>query len=152
MVEDRVTDGRRIAKLLASELHGREDAALARVAVVDVRESLRDSGADQERSTSGGALEDLESTADGAFAYRVEADGEPLAAVHVHPDRVHLAFSTGQDAAADTPGVAAEVAAAADLRVRPKAVDPPQTLVFVESGAAVKRAVDVVIASATVSR
>jgi hypothetical protein len=36
--------------------------------------------------------------------------------------------------------------------VRPKAVEPPRTLVFVESGAAVKRALDVVRAVAAGDR
>lgn len=118
MVEERVTDGRRIAELLSSELHGREDGELARVTVVD-------------------PVEDVEPTADGALAYRVAAGGEPLASVHVHPDRVHVAVAAGRDAAA-------EAAAKAGLRVRPKATQPPGTLVFVESGAEVKRAAAVV--------
>lgn len=122
MVEKRVTDGRRIAELLSSELHGREDGALAAVAVTD-------------------AVEDVDPTADGTLAYRVTADGEPIASAHVHPDRVHLAFSTAQD-------VAADAADEADLRVRPKATRPPATLVFVESGAEVKRAADVVATAA----
>jgi hypothetical protein len=122
MVEERVTDGRRVAELLSSELHGREDGALAAVAVTD-------------------AVEDVTPTADGARAYRVTVDGTALAAVHVHPERVHLAFRGGVAAAADA-------AADADLRVRPKATRPPETLVFVESGAAVKGAADVVAAVA----
>jgi hypothetical protein len=122
MVEDRVTDGERIAELLSSELHGREDGALARVAVVD-------------------PVEDVDPTVDGELVYRVEADGETLASVHVHPERVHLAFATRQDAAA-------EAARDADIRVRPKATRPPETLMFVESGAAVKAAADVVAALA----
>ena len=36
----------------------------------------------------------------------------------------------------------------AELRVRPKAVDPPRTLLFVEDGAEVKRATDVLAAVA----
>lgn len=118
-----MTDGRRIAELLASELHGRADGALDRVAVAD-------------------AVEDVELTIDGTLAYRVTVDGEPLARVHVHPDRVHLAFGTGQDTAASVAESAADEGAA--LRVRPKASQPPETLVFVESGAAVKAATDVV--------
>jgi hypothetical protein len=164
MVEDRLTDGRRIAELLASELDGL-GGALAAVAVVD-------------------ADRDAEATPDGAYAYRVVrrgGDGHPpgegdedgagngngdetgngdhnrkgdqngagdgvrepdqnreLAEVFVHPDRARVEFVAGQEAAA-------EAAAAEDtgLRVRPKAVYPPRTLVFVEDGAAVKRAVTV---------
>ena len=118
MVEDRVTDGRRIAELLSSELHGRADGGLDAVAVTD-------------------AVDDVAPTADGALAYRVTAGGSPLAAVHVPPDRVHLAFERAQAAAGDA-------AREAGLRVRPRATDPPATLVFVESGAAVKRAAAVV--------
>lgn len=119
-MDERETDGRRIAELLSSELYGREDGVLARVAVTD-------------------AVEDVDPSVDGALAYRVAADGEALAAVHVHPDRVHLAFERLQDDAA-------AAAADASLRVRPKATRPPRTLVFVESGAAVKRAAAVVAA------
>jgi len=122
MVEERVTDGRRVAELLSSELHGREDGALAAVAVAD-------------------AVEDPTPTADGAVAYRVTADSQPLATARVHPERAHLAFRGAVEAAADA-------AADAGLRVRPKAVDPPRTLVFVPDGAAVKAAVDVVDAAA----
>lgn len=127
MTVDRVTDGRRIAELLASELHGREDGHLAGVAVVDAREAVTP-------------------TEDGTRAYglAVESaagDGEPLGAVYVHPDRAHVALRAGLDAAV-------EAAREAGLRVRPKAVDPPGALVFVESGAEVKRAADAVAAAA----
>ncbi|WP_049925796.1 hypothetical protein [Halopiger goleimassiliensis] len=129
MVEERITDGTRIAQLLSSELDGREDGGLEHVAVTN-------------------ADRDVEPTADGARAYDVElergddgtesdTDSERFARVFVHEDRARLEFEDGQD-------VAAEAATDAELRVRPKAVEPPRTLVFVESGAAVKRATDVV--------
>ena len=118
MVDERITDGRRIAELLASELDGREDGSL---------ESTRVTNADR----------DVEPTADGARAYDVTYDDERIARVFVHEDRARLEFETGQD-------VAAEAADDLELRVRPKATRPPRTLVFVESGAAVKRATDVV--------
>ncbi|TYL35980.1 hypothetical protein CV102_24830 [Natronococcus pandeyae] len=120
MVEDRTTDGRRIAELLASELDGREDGILADVSVIN-------------------ADRDVEPSADGARAYDVVVDGreEPFVRAFVHPDRIHLEFERGQDAAADA-------ASDVELRVRPKATKPPKTLVFVESGAAVKRATDVI--------
>ncbi len=124
MVEDRITDGRRIAQLLASELDGRSDGAFDALAVVD-------------------ADPDVEPTADGARAYDVtvgsddEGGDDPhLATVFVQPDRARVEFVAAVEAAA-------ERASDADLRVRPKAVRPPRTLVFVESGAAVKRAADV---------
>lgn len=125
MVVERVTDGLRIAQLLSSEVDGRADSSLDRVAVVD-------------------ANRDVEPTVDGAFAYGIEADGGPFAEVYVHPDRARIEFRRGQDAAR-------EAAAERDLRVRPKAVEPPRTLVFVESGAEVKRAAAVVVAALTAS-
>jgi len=118
MVEDRITDGRRIAELLSSELDGREDGDLAAVAVTN-------------------ADRDVEPTADGSRAYDVTRGDDRLARVFVHDDRAHLEFETAQDTAAET-------ASDTDLRVRPKATTPPRTLVFVESGADVKRATDVV--------
>ncbi|SEM99697.1 hypothetical protein SAMN05216388_1001111 [Halorientalis persicus] len=122
MVEETITDGKRIAQLLASEITGRETGPLAAMAVVD-------------------ADPDVEPTADGAVAYGVDRDGERVADVAVQPERAYLELRTGVDAGADA-------AADADLRVRPKAVEPPRTLVFVESGAAVKAAVDVLVAAA----
>ncbi len=131
MVEDRITDGRRIAQLLASELDGRGDGAFDALAVVD-------------------ADPDVEPTADGARAYDVALVGDDaggaggdgadetrhLATVFVQPDRARVEFVAAVEAAA-------ERASDADLRVRPKATDPPRTLVFVPSGAAVKRVADV---------
>jgi hypothetical protein len=120
MVEDRLTDGTRIARLLSSEVHGRASGPLARLTVTDADTAV-------------------EPTEDGAFAFGIDLEGERLADVNIHPDRIHLAVEHGVD-------VAAEAGEAEGLRTRPKAVRPPQTLVFVESGAAVKRAVDVLAA------
>ncbi|MDL5362345.1 hypothetical protein [Halalkalicoccus sp. NIPERK01] len=117
MVEERLTDGTRIARLLASEVDGRTDGELAALAVTE-------------------ANPDVEPTADGAFAYAIAAAGERLAGVYVHPDRAHVEFSASHEEA-----VAG--AESAGLRVRPKATRPPRTLVFVEDGAEVKRAVSV---------
>ena len=123
MVEDEIRDGRRIAELLASEIDGREDDAMARIEleVVD---------------------EDAEGTPYGEHAYDVRIDDEILAGVHVHEDRIHLEFRRGIE-------TAAEAGEERDLRVRPKATDPPRTLVFVERGADVKRAVEVIVVAAT---
>jgi hypothetical protein len=121
MVDERITDGKRIAQLLASEITGRETGVLADLSVVD-------------------ADPDAEPTDDGAFAYGVALDEDRLADVFVQPDRAYLELQAGLDAATDT-------ADDEGLRVRPKAVDPPRTLVFVESGAEVKGAVEVVIAA-----
>lgn len=123
MVVERITDGRRIAQLLASEVDGREDSSLDRLAIVD-------------------ADRDVEPTADGAFAYGIEADGEPFAEVYVQKERARIELRAGIDAAS-------EAATERDLRVRPKAVDPPMVLIFVESGAEVKRAVAALVAALT---
>ncbi|WP_435127813.1 hypothetical protein [Halobaculum sp. D14] len=121
MVDDRTTDGVRIAQLLASELSG-EIGRLAGVTVTD-------------------ANPDVEPTTDGARAYSVrdgEVDGDErlLAEVFVHPDRVRVEFVAAPD-------VAANAGEDAGLRVRPKATEPPRTIVFVEDGAEAKRVVDV---------
>jgi len=125
MVEDEIRDGRRIAELLASEIDGREDGRLATIAITVIDE-------------------DADGTPYGEHAYDLTIDGETFAGVHVHEDRIHLEFGRGID-------IAAEAAGDRDLRVRPKATDPPKTLVFVERGADVKRAVAVVVAAATVA-
>lgn len=64
MVEDRITDGKRIGQLFASELTGLERGPLGAVSVED-------------------ADPDVEPTAEGATAYRVAADGETRGTVSV---------------------------------------------------------------------
>ena len=143
MVADRLTDGVWIGQLLASEVSGNE-GRLRDLAVAD-------------------ADPDVEPTADGALAYRIvravdggaeaveaggddAADGDEraVAAVYVQPDRARIEFPGGGDGdGAALPEAAADAAAEAGLRVRPKAVRPPRTLVFVEDGAQVKRALPV---------
>ena len=136
MVDDRLHDGKRIAELLASELGGLDDS-LARVAIADAdrevtptpdgahayRVTVRDAGGD------GGA-----SDGDGGAGAGVEESD--LAVVFVHPDRARIEFVRAPDVAADRAGEEG-------LRVRPKAARPPRTLVFIEDGAEVKRAVAV---------
>lgn len=126
MVDERLDDGVRIAQLLASELSS--DAVRPPFAVVD-------------------ADPDVTPTPDGATAYRVVLDREsesvPAATVAVHPDRAHVAVRATEETTVDLPAVAAEAGREAGLRVRPKAVTPPQTLVFVEDGAEVKRVLPV---------
>lgn len=117
MVHDRLTDGKRIAELLSSEVHGRERGPLGRLSVTD-------------------ADRDVAPTEFGAYAYALSLDGEQIATVHVHPDRAHVEFRAAPD-------VAAREGRDRGLRTRPKAVEPPRTLVFVEDGAEVKRAVHV---------
>lgn len=120
MVAERLTDGVRIGQLLASEITGNE-GRLRTLLLAD-------------------ADPDVEPTADGALAYAVVAvNGEKngagtdlVAEAYVQPDRLRLEFVRSPDAVADA-------ATEAGLRVRPKAVRPPRTLVFVEDGAQVKR-------------
>jgi hypothetical protein len=127
MVTDEITDGKRIGQLLSSEIHGYERGALGRLSVVD-------------------ADTDVEPTEAGAFAYAIDYEGESgdlerLAEVYVHPDRAHVEFRISVD-------LAAEKGDSEGLRVRPKAVESPRTLVFVENGAEVKSALRVVRAVA----
>lgn len=138
MVTERVTDGKRIAQLLASELRGRTDGPLGRVSVADVH--------------------DVEGSLDGEFAYRIvveagdvedepggsgdgDGDGDdprPLADVYVHETRARLAVRRWPEATA-------RAGERAGLRVRPIPGDPPRTLLFVESGVEAKRAADAVV-------
>lgn len=74
MVEHHVSNGKRVAQLLASELTGRETGTLDRVSVSD---------ADPD------AVPDEE----GAVAYRIEADDSELATVSLYPEHAELTFS-----------------------------------------------------------
>lgn len=120
MVDSELSDGVRIAQLLASDIVGHE-GTLAGVTVTD---------ADPE----------VTPTVEGRQAYTVRAGDERLATVFVHPERARIEFRTGTEAVA-------AAAADAGLRVRPTATDPPRTIVFVESGAEVKRALTAVEAA-----
>lgn len=71
MVTDRITDGKRIGQLLASELTGLERGPLGAVAVVD-------------------ADPDVEPEDTGAFAYRIEADEETVGTVGVTESTARL--------------------------------------------------------------
>jgi len=55
----------------------------------------------------------------------------------------NLSRGRGRSDGSGLPAVAADAAESAGLRVRPKAVRPPRTLVFVEDGAQVKRVLSV---------
>ncbi|PHQ39773.1 hypothetical protein DJ69_04420 [Halorubrum persicum] len=132
MVDERLTDGVRIGQLLASEISGNE-GRLRDLALSD-------------------ADPDAEPTPDGALAYRVVRDGgsaaDLVAEAYVQPDRLRVEFvgGVGRDDgsdATDIPEVVADAAGGEGLRVRPKAVRPPRTLVFVENGAQVKRVLPV---------
>jgi hypothetical protein len=121
MTRDTVADGKRIGQLLSSEIHGHERGTLGKLAVVDAEKGV-------------------EPTADGAFAYAVELEnggGGRIASAYVQPDRLRLEFEVGAEtalSAADRVGV----------RARPKAVEPPRTIVFVENGGEVKTVLGVI--------
>ena len=99
MVDERVTDGKRVAQLLASELTGLETGPLAAVGVTD-------------------ADPDAGPSPEGTVAYRVTVEGEVIGTVVMYPDQVLV-----------------------DLCVEASETDDG---VVVESGAAVKRAVDAI--------
>lgn len=135
MVEKRITDGVRIAQLLSSELDGRVDGALSRLSVTHPDRTVTGT-ADGERAYDVEWRETPVEDLDDSRRQRRDEDGQRIAQVFVHEDRVRIELSAGQD-------VAAERAAAMGLRVRPKAAEPPRTIVFVESGAETKRAATV---------
>jgi len=78
-----------------------------------------------------------EPTADGTVAYALAVGQRTLADVLVHPERLRIEFRAA-------PADAAAAASDAGLRVRPKAVRPPRTLVFVEAPGEVEQALDAV--------
>lgn len=132
MVEKRVTDGVRIAQLLSSEIDGRVDGALARLSVTNPDRAVSGT-ADGERAYDIEWTEDPIEDPDAARRQGDIVGGRQVAQVFVHDDRVRIELSAVQE-------VAAERAEEQGLRVRPKAVHPPKTLIFVESGAETKRA------------
>ncbi|MFC7075865.1 hypothetical protein [Haloarcula halophila] len=75
MVEDRITDGKRIGQLLASELTGLDRGPLSTVSVVD-------------------ADPDVEPVLEGGLAYRITAGETSVGEVHVTPETARLALST----------------------------------------------------------
>lgn len=77
MVRERITDGERIAELLASELAGVETGRLAHVELVD-------------------AVGTAEPSSDGVRAYGVAYCGEPFASVELYPERVELRLERGE--------------------------------------------------------
>jgi len=113
MSTDRISDGHRLAQLLASEL---------------------ESGASADAFAVTDADPEVEPTPEGALAYRVRdtRGDESITTVYVQPDRARVEFRA-------RPAAVADAAAAEELRVRPKAAEPPRTVVFVEDGAQVKR-------------
>ncbi|WP_135363748.1 hypothetical protein [Halosimplex halophilum] len=123
MVEDRVTDGKRIAQLLSSELSGRDRGVLGDLSVVD-------------------ADPDAEPAPDGTVGYGVAYRDERVGTVRLHPDAATLSIEADTVADADHP-LADRVADAVD---GPDLSATDDGTVRIESGAAVKRAVDALIA------
>ncbi|MDS0283629.1 hypothetical protein [Haloarcula onubensis] len=78
MVEDRITDGKRIGQLFASELTGLERGPLGAVSVED-------------------AEPDVEPTPAGAFAFRVAADGQAIGTVTVTETTARLELDEPTD-------------------------------------------------------
>ena len=112
MVEDRITDPRRIGQLLASELTGLATGTLAGVEVVDA-----------DRSAT--------SSPEGTAAYGIAYRGRRVGRVRLYPD----------EAVVELDGLPVSET---DLPVER---DGDTTRLRVESGAAVKRAVDAIRAS-----
>jgi len=117
MVDERIRDGRRIGELLASELDGRTTGPLGAVAVVD-------------------ADPDATPSPEGTVAYGIAAEGARIGTAVLFPDRVELRVTAGADSAV-------RAATQAGLPARR---DGDDATLRVESGAAVKRAVDAVVA------
>lgn len=141
MVQDRLSDGKRIAQLLASELTG-DQSTLANVVVAD-------------------ADPDVEATEDGAFAYRVvhvadsdalgtddrgrptlaadspgdiNAELREIATIFVQPDRARVVFSLAPERATE---------AAADTELQLRSTDAADTTLLVTDGVEAKRIVSV---------
>lgn len=75
MVEDHITDGKRIAQLLASELTGLEEGPLENVEVID---------ADPDAMPADSGIE----------AYQIHHRSKPVAAVSLHPEHAVISFQT----------------------------------------------------------
>jgi len=116
MVEDRVTSGKRIAQLLSSELSGRDRGTLGGVSVVD-------------------ADPDAEPVPEGSVAYAVAYREERVGTVRLYPEAAELSV-------ADRAGLAERVADAVE---GPDLAVTEGGAIRIESGAAVKRAVDALV-------
>jgi hypothetical protein len=126
MVEDRITDGRRIAQLLASEFDGRSDGALDQVAVAN-------------------ADPDVDPTPEGTRAYDVTVGGSTVASVLTHPESARVVVSGSADGAAGGIKEAVEGGGSDGVWIEGASGDDEPAIV-VEHGAAVKGAVDALTA------
>jgi hypothetical protein len=126
MVEDRITDGKRIAQLLASGLTGLSSGTVARLAVEE-------------------ADPDAEPSEGGTYAYRIVRDGDSVGEVFVLESSARIDLDVPVDATeaaggdsepdVDTSGLMVTTADDGTLRIR------------VEYAAAVKRALDLIVAA-----
>ena len=117
MVEDRITDGKRIAQLLASELTGLQEGPLGEVEVVD-------------------ADPDAMPTAVGTEAYQVQYRKEVVATVVLYPEYAEVRFETATPETIEH--LDEQVGSGGDLQ------STGGTNLQITSGGAVKRAVDVI--------
>lgn len=127
VTEDRITDGKRIAQLLASELSGLERGPLDAISVDD-------------------ADPDATPSEQGTTAYQVSHRGDPVATVLLYPEHATVRLHEGQTwssgtAVADTPSGAEETTAS---RASAGGLSVDGSALQIATGAAVKRAVDAV--------
>lgn len=115
MVDERITDGKRIAQLLSSELTGLQTGALEAVSVTD-------------------ADPDAMPTATGTDAYTIRTDGVELATVKLFPEYAEIRFAVDP---------VTEKAATGSTSLEEQS-DTGDRILQVTSGAAVKDAVDVI--------
>jgi hypothetical protein len=132
MVEDRVTDGKRVAQLLSSELSGRDRDTLGDVTVVD-------------------ADPDAAPSPEGTVGYGVAYRDERVGTVRLYPEAAELSTGDADVANTDSAGVAAATDHSLAERVADAVAGPDLSVtddgaVRIESGAAVKRAVDALVA------
>lgn len=120
MVEDAISDPKRIAQLLASELTGLATGPLADVAVVD---------ADQSATPS----------PDGTVAYAVAVDGDTLGRTELYPDAAVIVIDGDRWISH-----AHSVTAATDRDDFTVETSEDEIRLTLSSGVAVKRAVDVI--------
>lgn len=117
MVDNQVSDGTRIAELLASELDGRTDGWFDQVTIANVNH-------------------DVEPAVEGRAAYDIVSNEDTLGTVYLQPNRVRFEVTArigDLQAAADEVG----------LPVRSKSSTPPIVAILLENGAAVKKSLDV---------
>lgn len=125
MAEDRVTDGERIAELLASELTGVSAGSMDRLSVVD-------------------ADPDATPAAEGTFAYRVAVDGDAVATVSIYPDHARVAVDRSSVADRSIVVDRSEEEAAIGPGISVERSETTVTL-RIEYAAAVKRASDLLV-------